>query len=645
MPYPDQSSAERNTTQFASERLYRSIGTLLLTSTLMLGTMFGKQEISADSAIAQGSPVAHTSDTTPQNLAARADSLVTSVAEAWTSHQRADGNFLDPVQGRGGGYGVTMIGQALVETGVAESNETFVQDGIQAEVYDAQHPTGGGFEAFGLTDAYNWNQAHLATDPAWQSAAGEIASFLDTLDGPTTSPSTEACLGNPHCWSNKKLVAAFGNLELTNTELTNSSTTSVLGKTATLHADRSLLLQAASQTGKDARFAGTEMRFGDAGILSDPTKNPLAYHELSTMMLGRVVETLGPSKTSRAVQTAFQRSARAIVGLMAPDGDGAYIGRGQGQVWNVAAEVDALSLAARYSSDPTWRGRFLAGAERALNRLETTYTPGSWGMPLTPRLLNDREPNYSGIDEYATTVEYNGLALWALQDAVTQLRQTGPAPNEGIGSDADGVFVDPSHTKFAAVRKGDLWWAIHAGDTAPDARYDFGLVAGERITNGMWKPAIPYRPFTNTKTSGGPVLIVHGEHLVPVGDKITATAAGVVNVEGGWAERPGGQPVTRNVKWIFKPEANGVNMSFHSPGSHTYGFQTWYEEGSDVTATAKSLSVSEPNGRHESYTFNRPVTITDGPVYHSAYDENLGSSMLTIYTKPGNDKVSYTTTF
>jgi hypothetical protein len=597
----------------------------------------------------------------PGLLGDQANALVESTATAWAQHQTPDGRFLDPVSGQSGGYGTSMLGQAMVETGVATGNANLMHDGIQAELSagEIKQLDSRGFELFGdggfalvsQAGSYAWNEKNLSNNLDWQNARSTIAGYLtgNSKVAVNKSSSAQRCYVNPTCYDNLKLVTAYGEIEVMAAGFTDSSSSSSTGHIAALNAEvHNFLMQAVHNTNAKAHSLGSTMEIKDAGILTDPpTGNPLAYDMLSAMMLGHSIEALGgPARAPEGVEAAFQRTAQAIVGLMAPDGDVAYIGRGQGQVWNVAAAVDALSIAARNTIDPVWRGRYLAGATRGLNRLKTEFPPGDWGMPLVPRLAGDSNPNYSGVDPYANSTVYNGLAVWALGDAAVQLQMTQPAPAESIGADSPGVFINPS--QFATVRKGNLWWAIHIGDEAKDARHDFGLIAAQKLINGTWVPAIPYRPLTGSKTSGGPVLVSHGVRLVPIGRKITADAAGVVDIQGGWAATPGSKPkVDTNTEWIFKPAGNdGVNLSFRANGrgNRTYQFQTWYEQGSDVVVTDKGIEVREPNGRQESYTLNGPVTVTPGPIYHSAYDKNLGSSILTVHAKAG-DKVNYTTRF
>jgi len=321
------------------------------------------------------------------------------------------------------------------------------------------------------------------------------------------------------------------------------------------------LAQAAANTGTDARRVGERVSFGDAGILSDPTKNPLAYHALSTMMLGHALVSLGRATPARA-RAAFFRSARTLVGLMAPDGNVAYVGRGQGQVWTVAATVDALAIAASRTNSPTWRGRFLVGAALAIRRLQAVYPVGSWGLALVPRLAGETGGNYDGIDGYANSVSYNGLALWALVDATRALAGVRATLVQPLPATTNGVFLDPSHTKFAAVTNGSLWFAIHGTDSDPaDARYDFGLAAAEKRDGSGWRTVLPYRPLTFRPTTGGPALLVGGRALFPIGRRITAKRSGEVVIRGGWGT-PGraARRVRFDTIWTYRatPALDGV---------------------------------------------------------------------------------------
>jgi hypothetical protein len=340
-----------------------------------------------------------------------------------------------------------------------------------------------------------------------------------------------------------------------------------------------------------------------------------------------------------------------LIGLLAPDGNVAYIGRGQGQVWTVAATVDALSIAAASTASSMWRGRYLAGVELALSRLRTVYPLNAWGFPLVPRLAQ-REPgqtqNYLGIDGYANAVEYNGLSLWALRNAAQTLTSTPAAPAQAVPSTTNGVFLDPSHTQFTAVTRGNLWFVIHGTDSDPaDARYDFGLVAAELRTTQGWRAALPYPPLTSSATTGGPALLVGGQTLRAVASKMTTTAEGEVSIHGGWAWNYSRNPtVDPGTVWTYRPTSadDGIALSFRARPGHTYQFQVWYQAGSQLSESQTGIAVTEPDGATQSYGFNAPVSLGTAPkTYHSAYVEDLDSTIITVPPVSRSRMLTYTT--
>jgi hypothetical protein len=363
------------------------------------------------------------------------------------------------------------------------------------------------------------------------------------------------------------------------------------------------------------------------------------------MMLGQAVLALG-TQTPHAVRSAFSRAARALLGLMAPDGNVAYIGRGQGQVWTVGATIDALAIAAELAPHPAWRGRYLAGLALALKHLETAYPRSGWGFPLVPRLANDAQPNYLGIDGYANTVEYNGLTLWALKNAAAMLAHIPAAPAEAVPSDTNGVFLDPSHARFAAVTDGKLWLAIHATDSNPgDARYGFGLVAAELRTADGWRSVLPLRPLTSTAQVGGLAVLDGERQFYPIGESISADANGHITIHGEWGTANGSHKLRAGATWSYlpTPSGNGVTLALRTLARCTYRFQIWHLPGAQITTTRERLSVREPDGTGQTYSFNLPVSMSATGTFHSAYAEELDSDIITL--APGRSRLlKYTTT-
>lgn len=602
-----------------------------------------------------GTAVAAGPEPTSAQLAGQAEDLVDRSVESWHKHQLPDGSFEDPVVGRVRNYGSVMIGQAMATRGLALNRPDLIHAGIQAEADQVNHPTYGSFERFALAEAYIWNKQNLTGTAEWQTALPQFKNFLSNPGSLTVGEKAKNCFALASCWNNLKLIQAYANIKLLETgladapQISNDPNAAVAGDVSArlTRESRTLLGQAVQNTGNDAEQIG-RVAYGNAGINSDPSTYPLAYHALVTLMMGKTIENLGPDKTPAGLRQAFMRGNRALIGLMSPDGDIAYMGRGQGQVWGPAVAADSLALAARNTNDPAWRARYLAGASRAINRLETLYTPADWGVPLVPRLTKSFSPNYHGVDGYANGVMYDGFKDWALLDTASNLRSMPDTQPGSIPADSQGVLLDPVRSKLAAVRKGKLWWAIHGADSHSDARYDFGVIAALRRVNGRWIPALPYKPLTEEQSSGGPVLISNGQIKVPVSTAMGAEADGTVTVSGGWSAKPGGKPaIDTRTKWIFEPLSNdGIRLKFLAHKHRRFGFGIWYTAGSHLRAGKKSLEVIEPSGRGVKYRFNLPVRLLKrSNREHSAYDENLQGITLTAKTGKKRQTVRFDTLF
>ncbi|HUB75478.1 MAG TPA: hypothetical protein VL977_00400, partial [Solirubrobacteraceae bacterium] len=582
---------------------------------------------------------------TPSVLAAQIATVANAAAVQWTAHESGSGALVDPVLGPlAGTYGVAMTGQAVIVAGLEQGSQQLISDGVQSLLSEVAHPDRGSFELLGVSEAYAFDQAQLAGNPAWAAARARIARFLRRR-GQSVSD-LGVCFTSPRCYTNLKLVSAVGDLALLRTGLRGDARGALLRHPAGLRAKALAWIEKAVQNTGDDAYRSGGLAFTGAGILSDPTENPLAYHALSTLMLGRAILMLG-RRTPRSARLAFARAARALAGLLAPDGDGTYIGRGQGQVWTVAATIDALSIAAELTGDPTWRGRYLAGVQLELARLEALYPASGWGLPLVPRFAGEGQPrSYSGIDHYANTVEYDGLALWALDDAASAVAAAAAAPREALPASADGAFVDPSHARFAAVTEGELWFAVHAIDSNPgDARYGFGLVAAEIDTTAGWEPALPERPLTAARTAGGLALIRGARTLYPAGRRIAVSPSGAVSVTGGWST--GRRVVSGPEQWTFRPLSGGqgVALSFAAAPGDRYAVQVWYEAGARILRSAHGVSVAEPDGSTQAYTFGQRVAIAAGAQAASAYEGSLRSLVLTVPAAAGPRTIAYTTTF
>ncbi len=634
--------------QTFNNRSLRNLGSLLAVGAIAFGANINTEKANAQTSI---SP-----DTTPATLVNDIDQIVSTTASSWRSHQLPDGRFVDPAQGTVVAYGAPMIGQAMIETGVRTGDAGLLNSGILSQVAQTKHPDSNGFnigfEVFGMSHAYKWNEENLADYPNWQSAQPRIAKFLnarsDLKVGKSKGNSVEKCFTNSGCWSNLKLVKAFANISLAQSGVRQDATASKVPATQLSSESRSLLVQAKQNSSANAKRTGGNLSFSGAGILSDPSRNPLAYHALSAMLLGRVAEDLGPNKTPQAVTQTLQKNARALTGLIAPDGDTSYIGRGQGQVWVPAATANALAIAAKHTTNKEWRGRYLKGVALSIQRIQTKHTPGTWGMPVVPKHLTGNQNSTKGIDSYASTTSYNGLALEALRHTAKTLSSIPPTPLKNIGPDTNGSFVDPTHTQFASTKRGNLWWAVHAGRTHTDLRYDFGLVAVQkRLKGGQWKSVLPERPLTKTRLNGSLSMIQGGRKLVPTAGDIKADGKGKVSVNGGWTSTPNKSAIKgTKTKWTFQQKGDKqIEMRFRAPKTTTYRFQLWYEKGSKILQKGRTVRITEPDGTVQRYSLNNPVRISkDNRTYSSAYTHRLASTTISTKARAGKT-ISYKTGF
>jgi hypothetical protein len=625
-------------------RVVAAVGVLIAGAVLAAGVQ-ARPTPSATAAVTRSGAITAppSAPPTPSQLSTQIAALADSTALQWTAHELGSGALEDPVLGpQAGNYGVAMTGQAVVVAGLASSNESLIDDGLESLLSEVRHPNGGGFELLGLSAAYSFDQAHLAGNPSWLAVRGRIARFLRRHQ-PTVAD-LGLCYTSAHCYSNLKLVAPVADLALLQTGLRGVGAKALLRDPTPLRRHSLALIHlAVENTGTDAYRVGQDA-FAGAGILSDPSENPLAYHALSTMMLGKAILMLG-AQAPADLRQAFARAARALVGLMAPDGDDTYIGRGQAQVWSVAATIDALAIATELTSDSAWRGRYLNAAALAFARLQALYPSRGWGFPLVPRFAGIAAPSsYRGIDHYANTVEYNGLALWELQDAALQLAGSKTADVEPLPADADGAFVDPSHARFAAVTRGGLWYAIHALDSNPgDARYGFGLVAAELDTVDGWEPALPQRPLTSQRTFGGLAMIVGHRILYPDGRQLSVSASGRVTIAGAW--RDGSKTVDRGTLWTYEPAPSddALTLSFVARSGAAYAIQVWYEAGARLLRSRHGLSVAEPDGSAQTYSSSSAVRFSPGLGGGSAYFGKLSSTVMTIAPAAAPRTINFTT--
>lgn len=552
-------------------------------------------------------------------------------AAAWPPRQLENGRFRDYVTGSAPtNYGLTMLGYALLRTGARAGSRAEIDAGVRALDASTHLPSAerGSFQVLALAAAYNFARRELADDPAFVRARAGWERALRSYGTPQTGPGAARCFRDPRCFNNLKLVEAAGNLELLATGLSSNVAGAKLANRSALRRDTLAVVGtlAPDSIGTLASSSGPGPRRG-LGILSDPASYPLAYHAVSTAMLARSVELLGRSAPSRA-RAALRRAAETLGSFMGPEGDVAYVGRSQQDAFAPALAAFAGAAAARELPTPaSGARRYAALSTRALEQLTSANGFGPSGFNIAPRLGQRGARDYRGIDHYANTVVYNGLALFGLNLAA-DAAAAGPAVAGGpLTADGDGHFLDPQRTRFAAVRHGDLWYAVHERQQRGDLRDDFGLVAlKKRDADGHWSDLLRPRPLTFGAGSAGPVLIQGGHRGLPYGRRIAVGRDGVVTVSGGFREASG-RWLRGEVRFRFAPVGgDGVRLTFPARAGDRIELTTFLPAGQaellshNATGDRESIAEASP----------RPAAVRIGGNYASCCDARLVAARMTI---------------
>jgi hypothetical protein len=481
------------------------------------------------------------------------------LAAPWPKIQRPTGNLPDYLDGligtgeEGTRYGDSLTGYGLLQTGLREHDDADVDAGIKAVNYATSDqrvwPTPSVFETMAVAGAYNIARDNLATDPRFIAAKPQWERWLRRVK--------TVRLHYVNSYGNHLLVDAISVLELERSGITSNRGGTVLGTgraTALKEAVKLINTRVPRMVPGSGPF-----------VLSDPPDNPLAYQALSLALYARAIDLLGPRASSAARQT-LRRVVRASWSIVAPDGDLAYFGRSQGEIWALPATAYGAEVAAAQpGSSATDDALDHALAARAIRRLGDDYPIGPQGPWITPALADDLTAGSRGLDQYAGAPSMGGLALVTLNWAI----DTAPAGAATGELPADHLFattVSQDRGRFAVVRRGTVWYAIKMTGTTDvhhrgDLRYDFGLVAAKRLDGDDWVDLIPERPLTRATgiATAGPVL-VSGKPGYPFGTRIKVDSTGTVRITGGfWTTS---RKVLRRGTFIYRPNACGVELVF-----------------------------------------------------------------------------------
>jgi hypothetical protein len=427
------------------------------------------------------------------------------------------------------------------------------------------NPHRGVFDALANATAYDWVARNLPHDPSFLALRARWQHYLVTIAQPYIGSSNlKRCTVDPVCFHNHEAVGAFGDLQMLRTGLKSNVHGAKLADYGALRASavHRLAAEIPPAAGTGGRFMfGGETRTG-LGLLSDSGTWPLAYHAFSTAMVAGAAADLGLGRAPATTRRALLSTTGALAGMMAPDGDVAYLGRRQETAWALASAIYAATVVQRMPGvGARQAGELRAVADRAFTRLETVHRNGPGGLGAVPRKLSPGE-SFRGLDANATTPV--ALTIFLLNLASDQAAAHGLAKPGSLPADSQGYFVEPDKMAFAAVRHGDLWYVVHRNRVGYDRRYDFGLVAlKQRDARGRWHDVMRPRPNTrgHTHDSAGPVLDVGGVRYLAHGTSIAVQRGGVVVVRGGFQNQEG-KFLRHGVTFRFAPVRDGVRMSF-----------------------------------------------------------------------------------
>jgi hypothetical protein len=560
-------------------------------------------------ALAAAAPAASAQGTAGE-LRAQVDALVDTTATQWSALQRVDDVFQNPypwdVAAGHPSYAPPLLTYALHQSGVRTGNPALVAAAERAWPRSVDPQRASAFDMLGAAYAY----AELPLSGERRAQLGlYLASYPIPING-------RRCLLRRKCWSNLKLVDALAILAITRLGTISSVTGPRLANPAAARAAAIAVVNKrvpqVSHRSLSARLRETH-RLG--AVISDPPRDPLAYHALSAFMLHEAVALLGP-EASRAARRASADAIEALSTLMAPDGDVAYLGRGQGQVWVPALAAAALGGAARdnFATRPGLASRYLAGAQRAVERLGRLHT-GAAGLQLVPNAAT--RTTHDGIDGYASDVAYNGLALFGLIRTADALAAIPTAAVGTIPADRRLSAVDNgAGGGIGILGSGRVWLAVQrtSRDTR-DVRLDAGALALKVRTAAGWTDLLAPRPLTFIAAgSSGPSLLRRGKALRPVGFGMEVGRRS--------ADISGGYYVKRRLhariglRWRLTRDGARLTVTGAPPGRR-YRMLAFTPEGTG-TAARRSL---EANGAR--WRFSARIRVRRIPGYHSGPVERL----------------------
>jgi hypothetical protein len=413
---------------------------------------------------------------------------------------------------------------------------------------------------------------------------------------------------------------------------------------------------------KMARDRGVRVGRDRTFVLSDPPDDPLAYQGLSLGFYARGIKLLG-DRASAAARRTLMQIANASLWLTAPDGDLAYFGRNQEQVWALGATAYGAEVAAGLSeSDAGREGRYRALAARTLERIRDVHgIHKRWGVNITPGVRAGRQAAEKGVDGGAGGPSFGALTQLFVDWSLPEIADAAHEPTRIRSDRPSRALLSRADSRFAVVRTRDVWMAVRAtrgGKHPEELREDFGLMALKiKGRNGDWRDVVRLRPITRGEgdptDSAGPVLLRDaGLRAFPFTEKARVERDGTVVISGGLRGSPNpfkrivarlengtivraldfspGTLIRQNMTYRFTPTRCGARIEFPAQAGDRIEYSMFFaSDGRRPRVSARG--VSDANAR---WTFNRPAQVKLERGYASAFDSKLIRARATFTDLP-----------
>ena len=240
----------------------------------------------------------------------------------------------------------------------------------------------------------------------------------------------------------------------------------------------------------------------------------------------------------------------------------------------------------------------------------------------------------AGIDAYAHTVAYNGLALFGLTQALDALAAIPAAAIGRLPADGRLAVRDERASGLGIVGDGRVWLAVHKTATdANDLRHDFGALALKRRTPAGWIDLLAPRPLTKiTPDTSGPALMYLGQPLKPKGFAIHAHGRTII-VNGDYRANA---RIVRRAQFRWRLTRRGARLRVAGAHKGDRFRMLAFTPAGTGSATRRALVAAGARWR-----FDRRIRVRRIPGYHSGPVENL-DALEARFTAPRSGRFAVT---